>query len=202
MRPLQTPRRRVPMTTQGVRAMTLHTERSDTAPAATNDLGAPTDAPVIDVLGHHPTDLLGRHLDTYLAAVARELKVRGVITGSPQRTDPAQQLLGSIVLDCTALRVAAWKPRRRTSRPAVPRRRRPPRTARAGHRDLGRGHGLVRRAAPRPRPFLAALPAPRPAPHPRRGRRLRRGPSPGPTPRLRPPITTTAHGRPRLRRIR
>ena len=53
---------------------------------------------------------LGRRLDSYLAAVARELRARGVITGTPQRADPAQRLLGSIVLDCTAVRVAAWTP--------------------------------------------------------------------------------------------
>lgn len=52
--------------------------------------------------------MLGRHLDAYLAAVAGELRARGVITGTPQRTDPAQRLFGSIVLDCTAVRVAAW----------------------------------------------------------------------------------------------
>lgn len=58
-------------------------------------------------MARHPS-ALGRHLDTYLAAVARELQARGVLTGTPQRTDPAGRLLGSIVLDCTALRVAAW----------------------------------------------------------------------------------------------
>jgi hypothetical protein len=57
----------------------------------------------------HPTTL-GRHLDDYLAAVADELQARGVLTGSPQRSDPAHQLIGSIVLDCTALRLAAWAP--------------------------------------------------------------------------------------------
>lgn len=49
-------------------------------------------------------------LDSYLAAVARELQQRGVITGSPRRTDPPQRPLGSIVLDCTAVRVTAWAP--------------------------------------------------------------------------------------------
>lgn len=60
-----------------------------------------------ELMDRHPS-ALGRHLDTYLAAVARELRARGVLTGTPQRTDPAQHLLGSIVLDCTAVRVAAF----------------------------------------------------------------------------------------------
>jgi hypothetical protein len=51
-----------------------------------------------------------RHLDTYLAAVARELQVNGVLTAAPQHSDPAQLLSGSIVLDCTALRLPAWTP--------------------------------------------------------------------------------------------
>jgi len=52
----------------------------------------------------------GEGADRYLAAVARALRAHGVITGSPLRTDPAQRLLGSIVLDCTAVRVAARRP--------------------------------------------------------------------------------------------
>ncbi len=58
----------------------------------------------------HPS-ALGRHLDGYLAAVASHLRTQGVITGSPQRSDPAHHLIGSILLDCTALRLAAWTPR-------------------------------------------------------------------------------------------
>lgn len=53
---------------------------------------------------------LGLRLDTYLGAVAHELRVQGVLTGSPQRTEPANRLMGSIVIDCTTLRVAAWTP--------------------------------------------------------------------------------------------
>lgn len=53
----------------------------------------------------HPS-ALGRRLDGYLAAVARELRDQGVRTGEPQRIDPAG-LNGTIALDCTALRVAA-----------------------------------------------------------------------------------------------
>ena len=34
----------------------------------------------------------------------------GATTRGPQRTDPAQRLVGSIVLDCTTLRIAAWRP--------------------------------------------------------------------------------------------
>lgn len=45
--------------------------------------------------------------------MARELRAQGVITGSPQRSDPAHRLVGSIVVDCTALRLAAWPPRDR-----------------------------------------------------------------------------------------
>lgn len=56
------------------------------------------------------TTAVGQRLDIYLAAVARALTERGVITGTPQRTDPAKRLIGSIVLDCTALRVAALTP--------------------------------------------------------------------------------------------
>lgn len=67
------------------------------------------DGLLIDVPGPDPT-ALARHLDRYLEAVARELQIRGVLTGTPQRTDPAQRLLGSIVIDCTATRVAAWTP--------------------------------------------------------------------------------------------
>lgn len=33
-----------------------------------------------------------------------------MLTGDPQRTDPAHRLTGSIVLDCTTLRIAAWRP--------------------------------------------------------------------------------------------
>lgn len=33
-----------------------------------------------------------------------------MLTGSPQRSDPAHRLIGSIVLDCTTLRVDAWRP--------------------------------------------------------------------------------------------
>nr|MBA3907677.1 hypothetical protein [Pseudonocardiales bacterium] len=69
-----------------------------TPPRRTGD-GKPDGA-----IGRHPT-ALGRHLDNYLRAVARELEIRGVIVGTPQRTDPAQRLLGSIVIDCTALRI-------------------------------------------------------------------------------------------------
>lgn len=64
----------------------------------------------------HPT-ALGRHLDGYLAAVAHELRVQGVIAGSSQRSNPAQRLIGSIVVDCTALRLAAWTPRDQMARP-------------------------------------------------------------------------------------
>jgi hypothetical protein len=42
--------------------------------------------------------------------VARELQAGGVLTGSPQRTDLSHHVIGSIVLDCTALRLAAWTP--------------------------------------------------------------------------------------------
>ncbi len=74
---------------------------------------SPTD-PLQEEPDLHPADL-GRHLDRYLAAVARELRARGVITGSPQRTEPTQRLIGSIVLDCTALRIASWTPARHRS---------------------------------------------------------------------------------------
>jgi hypothetical protein len=69
--------------------------------------GAPTD--LFQAIDRHPCALV-RHLDTYLAAVARELQVNGVLTAAPQHSDPAQLLSGSIVLDCTALRLPAWTP--------------------------------------------------------------------------------------------
>lgn len=89
--------------------MTIIPERETPGDAgAAKPLPMPTDA-LGDAVQRHSAKL-GQHLDRYLAAVARELQDRGVITGTPQRTDPAQRLLGSIVLDCTALRVAAWEP--------------------------------------------------------------------------------------------
>ena len=69
--------------------------------------GAPTD--LFQAIDRHPCALV-RHLDTYLAAVARELQVSGVLTAAPQHSDPAHLLSSSIVLDCTALRLAAWTP--------------------------------------------------------------------------------------------
>jgi Family of unknown function (DUF6292) len=70
-------------------------------------IGLPTD--LLQAIGRHPS-ALGRHLDNYLASVARELRDSGVVTGPPQRSDPAERLIGSIVLDCTALRPAASTP--------------------------------------------------------------------------------------------
>jgi hypothetical protein len=67
--------------------------------------GVPTDL-FHAAIDRHPT-ALGRHLDNYLAAVARELQANGVLTGAPQRSDPTHRLIGSIVLDCTAMRLAA-----------------------------------------------------------------------------------------------
>jgi Family of unknown function (DUF6292) len=66
--------------------------------------GAPTD--LLRAIDRHPS-ALGRRLDSYLASVARELRDSGIVTGSPQRSDPAHRLIGSIVLDCTALRLGA-----------------------------------------------------------------------------------------------
>ncbi len=45
------------------------------------------------------------------------MRAQGVITGSPQRSDPAQRLIGSIVIDCTALRLASWTPQNPTATP-------------------------------------------------------------------------------------
>jgi hypothetical protein len=71
--------------------------------------GGASTGPLQEAVGRH-SSALGRHLDSYLAAVARELQAGGVLTGSPQRTNLSHRLVGSIVLDCTALRLAAWTP--------------------------------------------------------------------------------------------
>jgi hypothetical protein len=99
--------------------------------------GVPTDL-FHGPMDRHPT-ALGRHLDYYLAAVARELHTNGVLTGAPQRSSPAHRLIGSIVLDFTALRLAAW-----TSGDQTPASRPP------GSRSLG--HALH---PERPSPVLA-----------------------------------------------
>jgi hypothetical protein len=85
----------------------------DPAPAGSPEPDAATDAvpdPLGDAIRRHPTSL-GRHLDVYLDAVARELQARGVLAGPPQRSDPSQRLIGSIVVDCTAMRDTAWTER-------------------------------------------------------------------------------------------
>jgi hypothetical protein len=101
-----------------------HTAPEDDPPSASatplsnvpaHPSGAPTD-PFPEASDHHPS-ALGRHLDTYLAAVARELQADGILTGAPQRSNPAHRLIGSIVLDCTALRRAAWTPEDQISGP-------------------------------------------------------------------------------------
>ncbi|MBC8090617.1 MAG: hypothetical protein H7Y15_01470 [Pseudonocardia sp.] len=67
----------------------------------------PEPDPRRDSIDRHPSTL-GRRLTTYLDAVACELRARGVLTGTPQHTDLGHRLIGSIVLDCTTLRIAAW----------------------------------------------------------------------------------------------
>ena len=119
--------------------------------------GVPTDQ-FHAAIDRHPT-ALGRHLDNYLAAVARELQANGVLTGAPQRSDPAHRLIGSIVLDCTAMRLAAGTAQAQTPATRSLGRRHPCRALRTRRRHLGRGHGLVRRAAPRPGPLLPPLSA-------------------------------------------
>jgi hypothetical protein len=47
--------------------------------------GAPTD--LFQAIDRHPCALV-RHLDTYLAAVARELQVNGVLTAAPSTATP------------------------------------------------------------------------------------------------------------------
>lgn len=89
----------------------FETPRSITAsppPAAGSAPGVSDDA-LLRPMDRHLT-ALGQRLDTYLAAIVRTLAERGVLTGSPHCTDPARRLIGSIVLDCTALRVAARTP--------------------------------------------------------------------------------------------
>ncbi|GAA3231614.1 hypothetical protein GCM10017691_25620 [Pseudonocardia petroleophila] len=53
----------------------------------------------------HPSAVGGR-LDTYLDGVVAALHDRGVRTGAPERTDAADRLVGSVVLDCSAVRTA------------------------------------------------------------------------------------------------
>jgi hypothetical protein len=75
--------------------------------ARTDRSGTPAD--VLQAIDRHPS-ALGRHLDNYLASVAWELRDSGIVTGAPQRSDPALRLIGSIVLDCSALRHKAATP--------------------------------------------------------------------------------------------
>lgn len=94
--------------------MTSHIDKPRTTPLVDvsdpdREPDPPTRTLLEDSIDRHPT-ALGRRLDNYLAAVARALESHGVITGSPQRTDPGHRLIGSIVIDCTALRVAALRP--------------------------------------------------------------------------------------------
>lgn len=71
--------------------------------------------PVPDVIlaeesaDRHPT-AIGRRLDVYLDTVVEALRDHGVLTGAPQRTDVAQRLVGTVTLDCAAVRIAAWRP--------------------------------------------------------------------------------------------
>ncbi|MBW0117172.1 hypothetical protein [Pseudonocardia abyssalis] len=55
----------------------------------------------------HPTAVGGR-LDAYLGRVVDALREHGVLAGAPQRTDATHRLAGTVVLDCTAVRLAAW----------------------------------------------------------------------------------------------
>jgi hypothetical protein len=55
----------------------------------------------------HPSAAVARRLDTYLAAVADALEAHDVVAGPPQRSDPSSHLVGSIVLDCSAVRSTA-----------------------------------------------------------------------------------------------
>lgn len=57
----------------------------------------------------HPSGI-GRRLDTYLGSVVEALREQGVVTGAPQSTDVALLLVGTIGLDCAAVRTAAGHP--------------------------------------------------------------------------------------------
>lgn len=84
------------------------TTRDEIGPSDAPSTGPPADL-VEGSIDRHPT-AIGRRLDIHLAAVAEALRDRGIRTGSPRRTDAGHRLIGSIVLDCTAVLSAARNP--------------------------------------------------------------------------------------------
>ena len=65
---------------------------------------------LVGLLSRRRSVLQVGHLDAYVAAVVRELKECGVLTCAPQRTGSPGRAVRSVVLDCTALRIAAAEP--------------------------------------------------------------------------------------------
>lgn len=78
------------------------------APAADGE-PVPGAAPAERSVDRHPSGI-GRRLDTYLGSVVEALRERGVVTGPPQSTGAMLRLVGTIALDCTAVRAAAGHP--------------------------------------------------------------------------------------------
>lgn len=68
---------------------------------------SPTDGPALSRDRSAVDGLRG----DYVAAVVRALTQRGVLTCPPQHTGSAGHLTTSVVIDCTALRVATWESR-------------------------------------------------------------------------------------------
>ena len=78
------------------------------APGASEE-PVPGAAPGDRSVDRHLTGI-GRRLDTYLESVVEVLRGQGVLAATPQRTGAALRLVGTIALDCTAVRTAAQHP--------------------------------------------------------------------------------------------
>ncbi len=73
-------------------------------------VAVPDGAADAEARDRHPSAGVDRHLDTYFAAVVAELEARGVVAGPPQRSDSLTHMVGSIAVDCTAVRSGVGEP--------------------------------------------------------------------------------------------